>query len=363
RCALMIGQFGTLETHNCPRLSPTERPVVDWVRLAYQTVRARRMRSATGRFGTYARQDDRAIVMQYCGDWDRTTHRFARMTCSVRSASVAGRLCLAALLLVLASGAAAQQLRPVGDFTFFARDGVSEIMGLLVFASDPGAPAARISIPGQQSLVFQSMRLDGRTVTLSERAGDAVIELVLVFDTDSTFSGTWRMGDQQGPVSGRRGVLPGAVEPSCREYAVDPPPSAAREPTSDPDSARIFTRDVHLFWEVLDGSTPDDLIERLHCGYLRGGSDAVRDFIPGRILSAARLAEMIQSRRDRYDEVRAATLALDTMEQVIRDVFHSMKRLLPEAVFPDVHFVIGRLNTGGTTSARGLLIGAEMYRS
>src|SRR5690606_27759178 len=50
-------------------------------------------------------------------------------------------------------------------------------------------------------------------------------------------------------------------------------------------------------------------------------------------------------------------------EQVIRDVFHSMKRILPEAVFPDVHFVIGRLNTGGTTSARGLLIGAEMYRS
>ena len=37
-----------------------------------------------------------------------------------------------------------------------------------------------------------------------------------------------------------------------------------------------------------------------------------------------------------------------------------MKDLYPEAVFPDVYIVIGRLTSGGTTSDRGLLIGAEM---
>src|SRR5204862_56629 len=36
--------------------------------------------------------------------------------------------------------------------------------------------------------------------------------------------------------------------------------------------------------------------------------------------------------------------------------------LYPPAVFPDVYFVIGRFNSGGTSSKHGLLIGAEMYR-
>ena len=37
-----------------------------------------------------------------------------------------------------------------------------------------------------------------------------------------------------------------------------------------------------------------------------------------------------------------------------------MKGLYPDAVFPDVYILIGRLTSGGTTSERGLLIGAEM---
>jgi uncharacterized protein YjaZ len=39
-----------------------------------------------------------------------------------------------------------------------------------------------------------------------------------------------------------------------------------------------------------------------------------------------------------------------------------LKELYPPAVFPDVYFVIGRFNSGGTSSRHGLLIGAEMYR-
>jgi uncharacterized protein YjaZ len=35
--------------------------------------------------------------------------------------------------------------------------------------------------------------------------------------------------------------------------------------------------------------------------------------------------------------------------------------LYPEAVFPDVYLVVGVANSGGTTSDRGLLIGAEMH--
>ena len=38
-----------------------------------------------------------------------------------------------------------------------------------------------------------------------------------------------------------------------------------------------------------------------------------------------------------------------------------MNQIYPEALFPDVYFVIGIANTGGTASANGLLIGTELY--
>lgn len=50
------------------------------------------------------------------------------------------------------------------------------------------------------------------------------------------------------------------------------------------------------------------------------------------------------------------------MERAIRAPFYALEFLYPEAVFPTVYFVVGRLNSGGTISDQGLLIGAEMYR-
>ena len=38
-----------------------------------------------------------------------------------------------------------------------------------------------------------------------------------------------------------------------------------------------------------------------------------------------------------------------------------MKEIYPDAVFPPVYFVVGRMNSGGTLTDKGLLIGAEMY--
>ena len=88
----------------------------------------------------------------------------------------------------------------------------------------------------------------------------------------------------------------------------------------------------------------------------------MRDFIPGRIMSAEDLATYVNSRRATYDSVRAAKLDVTRAEREIRAAFHKLKEIYPDAVFPDVYFVIGRFNSGGTSTKHGLLIGAEMYR-
>jgi hypothetical protein len=135
-----------------------------------------------------------------------------------------------------------------------------------------------------------------------------------------------------------------------------------RRPSGHPDSARLITSDIPLFWAVLDRAAPDSLAALLQRGYLDRGSRGLRDFIPGRILSADRLAQLITSNRSRYDAIRESSLRVIEAEPGIRRAFHALKALYPEAVFPDVYFVIGRFNSGGTVSTNGLLIGAEMYR-
>lgn len=157
-------------------------------------------------------------------------------------------------------------------------------------------------------------------------------------------------------------VAEGMRAEASRRMAASLPSTPAAPPHTDPDSARLITSDIRLFWRTLDSAPPDSLAEYLERDYLERGTVAVRDFIPGRILSAEDLAVYVRDYRERYDSVRAANLDVAAAEPAIRAAFRRLKALYPDAVFPDVYFLIGRFNTGGTASQHGLLIGAEMYR-
>jgi hypothetical protein len=136
----------------------------------------------------------------------------------------------------------------------------------------------------------------------------------------------------------------------------------ASPPTANPDSSRLVTSDIRLFWSAIDRAPPDSLAVYLQREYLERASVGVRDFIPGRIMSAEDLASYVRGHRATYDSVRAANLDVALAEPEIRAALRKLKALYPDAVFPDVYFVIGRFNSGGTSTTHGLLIGAEMYR-
>jgi predicted Zn-dependent protease DUF2268 len=135
-------------------------------------------------------------------------------------------------------------------------------------------------------------------------------------------------------------------------------------PNENPDSARLVTSDIALFWAALDDAAqapPDSLGSFLQRDYLDRASIGVHDFIPGRIQSAEDLAAYVRDHRAQYDSVRAANLDVRQVDAPIRAAFRKLKTLYSAAVFPDVYFVIGRSNSGGTSSRHGLLIGAEKY--
>ncbi|HEV2146335.1 MAG TPA: DUF2268 domain-containing putative Zn-dependent protease [Longimicrobiaceae bacterium] len=123
-----------------------------------------------------------------------------------------------------------------------------------------------------------------------------------------------------------------------------------------------MTDDIPRFWAVFDRATPETLPELLQREYLDPGTAGLQDFIPHRIRSAAELAEAIVRRRERYEEIREASLSVRSSERAIRAPFYALEYLYPAAVFPDIYFVIGRLSAGGTASGRGLLVGTEMFR-
>jgi hypothetical protein len=81
----------------------------------------------------------------------------------------------------------------------------------------------------------------------------------------------------------------------------------------------------------------------------------------GRIKNAEYLASVIKSHPKYYHSIKVNTDSIGGMKDQIRQSLVKLKDLYPKAIFPPVYFVIGTLNSGGTSSDDGLIIGAEMY--
>jgi hypothetical protein len=80
-----------------------------------------------------------------------------------------------------------------------------------------------------------------------------------------------------------------------------------------------------------------------------------------RIKSAAELVAAVEKLPRFYASIRPSTLRVRQKEERVRKAFRRFKQIYPEALFPDVYFVIGITSTGGTASESGLLIGTELY--
>jgi hypothetical protein len=135
-----------------------------------------------------------------------------------------------------------------------------------------------------------------------------------------------------------------------------------REPQPDPDSARLVTSDIDRFWTAVGRAPEDSLARYLRREYIEPGSAGLQDFIPGRIKSSAALAESYRKNRARYDAARPNMARIAEAAPQIHAAFRRFKAMYPEAKFPDVYFVVGRFNSGGTSKPSGLILGAEMIR-
>ena len=128
--------------------------------------------------------------------------------------------------------------------------------------------------------------------------------------------------------------------------------------------ARLVTSDIPHFWAVFDKASLHDAADLFQREYLDAGSEGLKTFLKVRINNARNLAAVVAARPRYFAAIRENTLALDRNPEVkaaIQASFRKLKELYPPAVFPDVYFLIGAMNSGGTTDGgKGLLIGLEM---
>lgn len=134
---------------------------------------------------------------------------------------------------------------------------------------------------------------------------------------------------------------------------------------SDPNKAKFVTADIDNFWRAFDLAAKEtDRAKKIaiyQTEYLDKGTAGLQDFLRMRIKSAKDLVEVVERLPRFYASVRASTLRVAEMEKRMRESFRKFKKIYPNAVFPDVYFLIGNTSTGGTASANGLLIGTELF--
>lgn len=134
-----------------------------------------------------------------------------------------------------------------------------------------------------------------------------------------------------------------------------------------PEEARIVTDDLARFYAVFDalpgGVSDEEAARYFEAGYFEPGSPGLRAFRE-RTGETLVFARAVLARRRFFSSIRETVLtraADPTLADSVRAAYRALEAVYPEARFPDVYLLVGRLQTGGTLARPGLLVGAEHF--
>lgn len=134
---------------------------------------------------------------------------------------------------------------------------------------------------------------------------------------------------------------------------------AARQ--ADPQQAKLVTSDITHFWQAYDQAAKDTAhAEAIYQrAYFDKGSVGLQDYYQTKIHSTRLFVRNQRAKPAFYRAIRPNTLRIAALTPQIRAGFQKLKELYPEARFPNVYFVVGRWNSGGTATDNGMLIGSD----
>lgn len=129
----------------------------------------------------------------------------------------------------------------------------------------------------------------------------------------------------------------------------------------NPEKAQIVTSDIALFWRAYDLAKPENNLIIYRDEYFKKGSVGLQEFLRVKIGHSCNLVTAIDGAPKYYASLRAQSAKVENYKPQMLASFVKLKEIYPDSVFPDVYFLVGRMNAGGTVTFKGLLIGTEMY--
>lgn len=132
----------------------------------------------------------------------------------------------------------------------------------------------------------------------------------------------------------------------------------------DPGNCTFHYQDVSNFITAFNKSKNNwaGAPSNFYKDYFSKASKALFFYQKFKIQSSSHLfAYRVEDKKNYFESILPNLQQLQTQEQLLREYFYKFEALYPEAIFPDVYFMVGCFNAGGTSSPFGLIIGAEMH--
>jgi len=134
--------------------------------------------------------------------------------------------------------------------------------------------------------------------------------------------------------------------------------------TSNPDSIKIITTDITNFWETFDklssAQTLNDTIEIVQKYYLDKASYGLQEYLKASNSNSTNFANAIKNHKNYLLSIRQTTSSIQNYKTQIVEAARKLKSIYPLASFPQIYFVIGKFEVGGTQFTNLLYIGAEL---
>jgi hypothetical protein len=131
--------------------------------------------------------------------------------------------------------------------------------------------------------------------------------------------------------------------------------------STDPYKLKIIDTDVRNFWKAYDLAEKDPLnAGKIYMdNYINKGTMALQFYYIDKINNINNFVYMHNLRKKYYATIRKNTLKASQLKSTYQKSFVNLKKIYPQAIFPPVYFVIGKLNSAGTASSEGLILGID----
>jgi len=131
--------------------------------------------------------------------------------------------------------------------------------------------------------------------------------------------------------------------------------------TANPLNVRVVDSDVQLFWNAHDKAkvNPGNAAAIYKQYYFDKGSMALQFYYVNKIATAENFVLMHNEKQKYYNSIRANSLKAAQLKPVYQKSFANLKKIYPQAVFPPIYFVVGKLRSAGTSCSYGLILAVD----